>query len=582
MVLHITKKRRINMTWFKDLKIGKKLLTGFLVTSLFIIIIGMIGTINLNTVNKKSSELYNANLKSIENLDRFDANSMKLRLEIINLVESRDKNNVKDTAEAMKELQNQNTNIISTYEKSDLTPEEKTQLASLNKQRAEWLNICNNIINLMASGKYDDAMTLNKQAASYRNKLTESIEQLIKIINEKAEKQYISINNTFRTSFYTIIALTLIGIIAAIILGNRITAGLIKRINKILSFTDLISKGDLSQSLKASSKDEIGDIATNLNNAKNNIRDLISQINNSIEEMSASSEELSASTEEISSMMNSVNESTANIATGSQNLSSVTQQISTSSQKMAQSVDILLGDAEKTSKTSSEIKERAKNIKEKASQSIKEGEAIYNEKKNKIVEAIKAGEAVSQVKVMSETIGNIAEQTNLLALNAAIESARAGEAGKGFSVVAEEIRKLAEQSSNTVEGINKMVLSVETAFENLSSSGNEILDYMSNSVQPNYNLLMETGVHYENDADFINTMSQHMDTSSKQMKEMMTGINSAVENTASTAEESAAGSEEILSSVEEVTKASSGIADSSQNLAALAQNIAKTIGEFKL
>ena len=570
------------MTWFKDLKIGKKLLTGFLVTSLFIIIIGMIGTINLNTVNKKSSELYNANLKSIENLDRFDANSMKLRLEIINLVESRDKNNVKDTAEAMKELQNQNTNIISTYEKSDLTPEEKTQLASLNKQRAEWLNICNNIINLMASDKYDDAMTLNKQAASYRNKLTESIEQLIKIINEKAEEQYISINNTFRTSFYTIIALTLIGIIAAIILGNRITAGLIKRINKILSFTDLISKGDLSQSLKASSKDEIGDIATNLNNAKNNIRDLISQINNSIEEMSASSEELSASTEEISSMMNSVNESTANIATGSQNLSSVTQQISTSSQKMAQSVDILLGDAEKTSKTSSEIKERAKNIKEKASQSIKEGEAIYNEKKNKIVEAIKAGEAVSQVKVMSETIGNIAEQTNLLALNAAIESARAGEAGKGFSVVAEEIRKLAEQSSNTVEGINKMVLSVETAFENLSSSGNEILDYMSNSVQPNYNLLMETGVHYENDADFINTMSQHMDTSSKQMKEMMTGINSAVENTASTAEESAAGSEEILSSVEEVTKASSGIADSSQNLAALAQNIAKTIGEFKL
>ena len=582
MVLHITKKRRINMTWFKDLKIGKKLLTGFLVTSLFIIIIGMIGTINLNTVNKKSSELYNANLKSIENLDRFDANSMKLRLEIINLVESRDKNNVKDTAEAMKELQNQNTNIISTYEKSDLTPEEKTQLASLNKQRAEWLNICNNIINLMASDKYDDAMTLNKQAASYRNKLTESIEQLIKIINEKAEEQYISINNTFRTSFYTIIALTLIGIIAAIILGNRITAGLIKRINKILSFTDLISKGDLSQSLKASSKDEIGDIATNLNNAKNNIRDLISQINNSIEEMSASSEELSASTEEISSMMNSVNESTANIATGSQNLSSVTQQISTSSQKMAQSVDILLGDAEKTSKTSSEIKERAKNIKEKASQSIKEGEAIYNEKKNKIVEAIKAGEAVSQVKVMSETIGNIAEQTNLLALNAAIESARAGEAGKGFSVVAEEIRKLAEQSSNTVEGINKMVLSVETAFENLSSSGNEILDYMSNSVQPNYNLLMETGVHYENDADFINTISQHMDTSSKQMKEMMTGINSAVENTASTAEESAAGSEEILSSVEEVTKASSGIADSSQNLAALAQNIAKTIGEFKL
>jgi methyl-accepting chemotaxis protein len=570
------------LTWFRNLKIGAKLLVGFLSISLFIVIVGVIGTLNLNTVNRESSSLYNDNLKSIENLNRFDANSMKLRLEIINFVESRDKNNLTGTTEAMKKLQSQNTDIINTYEKSDLTLEEKSLLANLNNQRSEWLDTCNKILNLMAAGKYDDAMTLNMQAASYRNKLTETIEKLIKIINNKAENQYAKINSTFRISLYTITALTLLGIIAAVILGRKITSGFINRINKILAFTDLISSGDLSKSLKTTSKDEIGDIAVNLNTAKNNVRDLIGKINTSIEEMGASSEELSASTEEISSMMNSVNESTVSIAKGAQNLSSVTQQINTSSQKMTQSVDSLLDDAGKAAKTSSEIKERAQNIKEKASQNIKEGESIYNEKKNKIIEAIKAGKAVSQVKVMSETIGNIAEQTNLLALNAAIESARAGEAGKGFSVVAEEIRKLSEQSSKTVDNINKMVLSVEGAFKNLSSSGNEMLDYISNSVQPNYNLLMETGVHYEDDADFMNTMSKHIDASSKQMREMMAGINSSIENTASTAEESAAGSEEILSSVEEVTKASTGIADSSQSLAELAQKIAKIMGGFKL
>ncbi|MEY8764224.1 MULTISPECIES: methyl-accepting chemotaxis protein [Clostridium] len=562
------------MTWFRNLKIGAKLLVGFLSISLFIVIVGVIGTLNLNTVNRESSSLYNDNLKSIENLNRFDANSMKLRLEIINFVESRDKNNLTGTTEAMKKLQSQNTDIINTYEKSDLTLEEKSLLANLNNQRSEWLDTCNKILNLMAAGKYDDAMTLNMQAASYRNKLTETIEKLIKIINNKAENQYAKINSTFRISLYTITALTLLGIIAAVILGRKITSGFINRINKILAFTDLISSGDLSKSLKTTSKDEIGDIAVNLNTAKNNVRDLIGKINTSIEEMGASSEELSASTEEISSMMNSVNESTVSIAKGAQNLSSVTQQINTSSQKMTQSVDSLLDDAGKAAKTSSEIKERAQNI--------KEGESIYNEKKNKIIEAIKAGKAVSQVKVMSETIGNIAEQTNLLALNAAIESARAGEAGKGFSVVAEEIRKLSEQSSKTVDNINKMVLSVEGAFKNLSSSGNEMLGYISNSVQPNYNLLMETGVHYEDDADFMNTMSKHIDASSKQMREMMAGINSSIENTASTAEESAAGSEEILSSVEEVTKASTGIADSSQSLAELAQKIAKIMGGFKL
>lgn len=170
------------MTWFRNLKIGAKLLVGFLSISLFIVIVGVIGILNLNTVNRESSSLYNDNLKSIENLNRFDANSMKLRLEIINFVESRDKNNLTGTTEAMKKLQSQNTDIINTYEKSDLTLEEKSLLANLNNQRSEWLDTCNKILNLMAAGKYDDAMTLNMQAASYRNKLTETIEKLIKII----------------------------------------------------------------------------------------------------------------------------------------------------------------------------------------------------------------------------------------------------------------------------------------------------------------------------------------------------------------------------------------------------------------
>ena len=203
------------MTWFRNLKIGAKLLVGFLSISLFIVIVGVIGTLNLNTVNRESSSLYNDNLKSIENLNRFDANSMKLRLEIINFVESRDKNNLTGTTEAMKKLQSQNTDIINTYEKSDLTLEEKSLLANLNNQRSEWLDTCNKILNLMAAGKYDDAMTLNMQAASYRNKLTETIEKLIKIINNKAENQYAKINSTFRISLYTITALTLLGIIAS-------------------------------------------------------------------------------------------------------------------------------------------------------------------------------------------------------------------------------------------------------------------------------------------------------------------------------------------------------------------------------
>jgi len=56
----------------------------------------------------------------------------------------------------------------------------------------------------------------------------------------------------------------------------------------------------------------------------------------------------------------------------------------------------------------------------------------------------------NEIKRIMDIIVTISEQTNLLALNASIEAGRAGEFGRGFAVVADEVRKLAEESKNSV------------------------------------------------------------------------------------------------------------------------------------
>lgn len=85
-----------------------------------------------------------------------------------------------------------------------------------------------------------------------------------------------------------------------------------------------------------------------------------------------------------------------------------------------------------------------------------------------------------EIKRVMEIIVSISEQTNLLALNASIEAGRAGEHGRGFAVVADEVRKLAEESRNSVRttgskinDILKRLESTTGSIEGISASAEE-------------------------------------------------------------------------------------------------------------
>jgi methyl-accepting chemotaxis protein len=438
------------------------------------------------------------------------------------------------------------------------------------------------VVNYASENNYKAAEANFVFVINAEDKVFDDMNNLIQMKTRQSDDAYNQNHSIYKESLYTALVITALGFLIAILLG-LVTSRLISRqVGKVLVFAEALGSGDLTKTINITSGDEIGTLAKALNLAGSNVRKLVSEIIESANEIGTASKELSSTTEEISSTMDMVNQSAQEISRGAQELSTITEEVSASAEEIESNISEMASKSNNAAVSVREIRSRAVDIKAKAAANIENGNIIYEDKRIKIIKAIEDGRIVEEVKTMADSIGDIAAQTNLLALNAAIEAARAGDLGLGFAVVADEVRKLAEQSAQAVTGIQNMVSQVQAAFDNLSNSGQEVLDYMANNVKPSFQLLLGTGIQYEKDAEFVDNIAEEIALASRQMSEVVEQINSSIQNVSTTAEESASGSEEILSSMDEITIAINDVSKSARNQAELAQKLNSMIKQFRI
>ncbi|WP_238859156.1 methyl-accepting chemotaxis protein [Clostridium sp. YIM B02569] len=570
--------------WFNNFKMMTKLISLFIFLSLFIGIVGAIGIHNMDKIKSNSMVMHDVNLKSVEQLNSIEQNYLNIRATLLKMTykEKIEKNELEGLIKDFKDSSQKANDLLVNYKENSPTDQKNASLNQIENLSKEYLSVGEKVSDAVVAGDYPTAQKQLSGMTATRTGLFKALDEIINTNMDESDTAYENNLIAYNGSKMLVLGITILGLIIAIILGVLISLATSKSLKKIVSFSNSLGEGDLTKNVDINSKDEFGEVANSLNKAKGNMKVLIAEIVNNASDISAASEQLSATSEEVSSKMIIVNESTEQIARGIQDLSATTQEVSASAEEIGNTTNELTKKANISFKSAIEIKERAIKIKDKANGNIEQGNAIYEENRKNILKAIEDGKVVQGVKLMADSIGEIAEQTNLLALNAAIEAARAGEMGKGFAVVAEEVRTLAEQSSNAVGNIQGMVYKVQEAFNNLSKSGQEVLEYLENSVRPSYELLRETGVQYEKDAEFVNDIARDIANSSEQMNEVINQINHALEDLSSTSVESANNSEDILASVNETTHAVSEVAKSAQSQAETSQVLIGLAQKFKI
>ncbi|MFJ7737188.1 methyl-accepting chemotaxis protein [Lysinibacillus sp. NPDC097287] len=379
----------------------------------------------------------------------------------------------------------------------------------------------------------------------------------------------------FYTLMMTLIA-TCIGAALYWFFSGRMTS----YIRRIMVMTSDIAKGKLTgEDITIITNDELGVLASNVNNMKSSLNEMVSNTRDSAEKMRVSSELLSAITEETTASADEVHHAITEVSDGA-----VAQ---------AEEAEIAIGKVENlsllisktTDKYTEIIQEMGTVEKLQENGSLKVDELEQNSDEfSSVIEDLRTNfsnltKQMHEIHSVVQTITSISEQTNLLALNASIEAARAGEHGKGFAVVAAEVRKLSEDTHEATGRVRNLLNRIEADTANSDSKMMHTLQLSETQVNSIADV-KNAFITLSNSIEGITTHLASLDSGMKEMTVNRLVVVSAINEISSVATQSAAASEQVNASIDEQKAAITSIMHSSVDLHTEAERMHELVERF--
>lgn len=413
------------------------------------------------------------------------------------------------------------------------------------------------VFELAAAMKDEEAFELMKTSyIPLLDQMSDTLNEISIQAENNARKMVVQGQQLQTTSMLVVIAVTVINLALAFILGLRISKGIRTPVEEIRVMAEKLASGSLEVSIEYQSKDELGNLSDSIRSLIKTFRSIISDMGDGLTALSNGDftvesnarefyvgdfRKLMVSMDQIADKLNftlgQINQSSGQVFNGSDQVAAGAQELAQGATEQAASVEEL---AASINEISSQISENAQNARH--GSKLAEEAGIKTEKSNRKMQEMMAAmsdinDRSSQIGKIAKTIEDIAFQTKILALNATVEAARAGTAGKGFAAVANEVRNLASKSA---EASKSTAVLIEESVQAVDR-GTKLADETARTLTE----VVESARQVVAVSDKISQASSEQAASIVQVTQSVNQISGIVQNNSATAEESAAASEEL-------------------------------------
>lgn len=517
----------------------KKLSTKLILIPVFIV--GFVSVIssglslkNLSKVNDAASQIVDNSMVGTELLNDIEMETMNIHTLALSHIISTDLSSMIDIVSEVRNHEDKLKQLLDDYNPY-VTLETKRSYKIICDNYTSLVKECGNVMAYSAAGKNEEAYkTANGSIAKYTKNIEKAISSMREHVNSVTQEERKSLESTYHASVVTCTLTIIVSIIALLFVVFAVITMVIKpllrtqkEINGIIVNIDN-KKGDLTQRVTPINNAEVDAVgkginvfmtklqaifkAVVMNSAKmervvDDVRQSVQTSNGSVSDLSALTEELSATMQDISENASVINANTDNVA---------------------KEVEIIAEKTEELTGYTRDMKVHAQSMESVARTNMETTDRKVSEILEVLQKAIEDSNSVKQVNSLTNDILNIASQTNLLALNASIEAARAGEAGRGFAVVASEISQLAAASQEAANNIQRINAVVTNAVNNLADNANGLVSYMNDSILPEFERFVESGVEYNDKASFIEGTMTDFKEKTDSLKQSMLEISSSI------------------------------------------------------
>lgn len=395
----------------------------------------------------------------------------------------------------------------------------------------------------------------------------EVLDKLIDLNVKVAADQMQTAASDSQWSLVFTLSATVVGVALAVMLGIVLALSITRPLQKGVTFAQHMARGDLTQTLDIARNDEIGELASALNNMGANLRRMFHEIRQSVMSLASAATELSATASQLASGAEETTAQSATVAAAAEEMATNINTVASSSEEMAANVRAVASAIEQMNASISEVARNA----EQAAGVARNAARLASDSNSKIAQL---GTAAKEIGNVIEVIQDIAEQTNLLALNATIEAARAGEAGKGFAVVATEVKELARQTAAATEDIRRRIEAIQATTGETVQSIEQITQVIEQ-----VNQVSQT----------IASAVEEQTVTTKEIAQNVAQTSTAVEAVAGGVAQSASATQEITRNIAGVDQAAGQTAQgasvtqtASQTLAQLAEQLQSLVGQFQV